>query len=185
LIESASILDIRGESEFDASLLCSECEGGDGEDLVGRGLTLLSNGHMRVENPRYRKLFMTCLDRVPKSGHRIALRTEIRTRKRGTLPGVVGLTTFMVGGYAPNGVACEESGAHIITFYTILMDQLSDEAVMAVMAHELAHAWLNEHLRPEASKAREDDADMLAEMWGFESELAALAAETEPVTGHD
>jgi len=54
--------------------------------------------------------------------------------------------------------------------------------VVAVMAHELAHAWLNEHLRPEASKTREDDADMLAEMWGFEAELAALAEQTEPLS---
>ena len=78
-------------------------------------------------------------------------------------------------------MAQESSGAHTITFYTNLLDQLTDKAVMAVMAHELAHAWLNEHLRPEASKVRENDADMLAEMWGFESELAALAEETEPV----
>ena len=53
--------------------------------------------------------------------------------------------------------------------------------MLAVMAHELAHAWLNEHIRPEASSAREDDADMLAEMWGFDGELEALASETEPV----
>lgn len=92
------------------------------------------------------------------------------------------MTTFYVEAYAPNGVAKEESGAHTITFYTNLMDKLTDRAVMAVMAHELAHAWLNEHLRPEASDAREDDADMLAEMWGFESELAALAEQTEPVS---
>jgi len=98
------------------------------------------------------------------------------------LPGVVGLTTFYVDGYAPNGVAKEESGAHTITFYTNLMDKLTDRAVVAVMAHELAHAWLNEHLRPEASGTREDDADMLAEMWGFEEELAALAEQTEPVS---
>ena len=127
-------------------------------------------------------LLQECLDRIPNSGCPVRLRTEIRLKKRGTLPGVVGLTTFYVEAYAPNGVAKEESGAHTITFYTNLMDKLTDRAVMAVMAHELAHAWLNEHLRPEASDAREDDADMLAEMWGFESELAALAEQTEPVS---
>jgi len=112
----------------------------------------------------------------------VRLRTDIRLKRRGTLPGVVGLTTFCVEGFAPNGVAREESGTHSITFYTDLMDKLTDRAVVAVMAHELAHAWLNEHLRPEASKTREDDADMLAEMWGFEAELAALADQTEPVS---
>ena len=162
-------------------MLCSECGCEEGEELE-KGHGLLANAELKIGNPRYRSLFIECLERVPKSGHRIHLKTEIRTRKHGTLPGVVGLTTFCVEGYAPNGVAEESSGEHTITFYTNLLDQLTDKAVVAVMAHELAHAWLNEHLRPEASKTREDDADMLAEMWGFEAELAALAEQTEPVS---
>jgi hypothetical protein len=148
----------------------------------GKRPGFLANGTVRVQNPRYMALLHECLHRISRSGLPVRLRTEIRLRRRGTLPGVVGLTTFCVEGYAPNGVAREEEGAHTITFYTNLMDKLTDRAVVAVMAHELAHAWLNEHLRPEASKTREDDADMLAEMWGFEAELAALAEQTEPVT---
>ena len=164
-------------------MLCSTCE----EERPKRshrenGLRFLKNGTVRVGNPRYVTLLHECLHRIPTSGHPVRLRTEIRLRRRGSLPGVVGLTTFYVDGYAPNGVAKEESGAHTITFYTNLMDKLTDRAVVAVMAHELAHAWLNEHLRPEASGTREDDADMLAEMWGFEEELAALAEQTEPVS---
>jgi len=73
------------------------------------------------------------------------------------------------------------NGKHEITFYSSLLDRLSDDAVVAVMAHELAHAWLNEHLRPEASEQREEDADMLAEMWGFEHEIQVLERETEPI----
>jgi hypothetical protein len=34
------------------------------------------------------------------------------------------------------------------------------------MAHESAHAWLNEHVGPEASKQREDDADILGGVGG-------------------
>ena len=94
---------------------------------------------------------------------------------------MVGLTTFSLGGSAPSTSWDGESGAHTLTFYTDLMNQLSDRAVVAVMAHELAHAWLNEHVRPESSRLREEDADMLVEMWGMESELEALAFETEPV----
>jgi hypothetical protein len=163
-------------------LLCHECE--EETERVPRenGLGFLENGTIRVRNPRYVALLHECLDRIPPSGLPVRLRTEIRLRKRGTLEGVVGLTTFYVEGYAPNGVADEESGAHTITFYTNLLDKLTDRAVIAVMAHELAHAWLNEHLRPEASKTREDDADMLAGMWGFEEELAALDEQTEPVS---
>jgi len=162
-------------------LLCSECNCETEGDRAETALGLIVNGTVRIENSRYRNLILECLERIPKSGRHIHLRTEIRTKKRGSLTGVVGLTTYTIGGFAPNGVAEEEAGAHNITFYTDLMDQLTDKAVLAVMAHELAHAWLNEHLRPEASKTREDDADMLAEMWGFESELVALARETEPV----
>ena len=163
-------------------MLCSECEGEGKRASREKGLGFLVNGTVKVHNPRYRSLLEECLARVPSSGRPIHLRTEVRLRRRGSLPGVVGLTTYTVEGYAPNGVAAEDSGAHTITFYTNLMDKLTDRAVVAVMAHEFAHAWLNEHLRPEASETRENDADMLAEMWGFEDELAALAEQTEPVT---
>jgi hypothetical protein len=163
-------------------LLCSECEE-EAEGLTKYGRhPFLKNGRVGIRNPRYRALLHECIGRIPNSGRSVHLRTEVRLRKRGTLPGVVGLTTFSVESYAPNGVAREESGVHTITFYTNLMDRLTDRAVVAVMAHELAHAWLNEHLRPEASKTREDDADMLAEMWGFGHELAALAEQTEPIS---
>lgn len=158
-------------------MLCNKC-GGEADGSLG----FVANGTIRVNNPRYMALLHECLHRIPNSGHPVRLRTEIRLRRRGSLPGVVGLTTFCVEGYAPSGVAKEESGIHTITFYTNLMDKLTDRAVVAVMAHELAHAWLNEHLRPEASRVRENDADMLAEMWGFEDELAALAEQTEPVS---
>ena len=163
-------------------MLCKECEGETKKASREKGLGFLVNGMVKVHNPRYRSLLEECLGRIPSSGRPVRLRTEIRLRRRGTLPGVVGLTTFFVEGYAPNGVTREEAGAHTITFYTNLMDKLTDRAVVAVMAHELAHAWLNEHLRPEASESRENDADMLAEMWGFEEELATLAEQTEPIT---
>ena len=146
-----------------------------------REFGFLMDAVVKMRNPRYTALLQASLKRIEECGRPVSLRTEIRLRRRGTLPGVVGLTTFVVGGYAPRGIAHEETGAHTITFYTQLLDQLSDKAVVAVMAHELAHAWLNEHVRPEASDSREEDADMLAEMWGFGSELEALAAETEPV----
>ncbi len=163
------------------SLLCEECGHEEvvksDEDRAG----FVANGLIAIRNSRYHGLLMDCFERIPGSGHRIHLPTEIRTRNRGSMPGVVGLTTFSVGGFAPNGAADEVPGTHTITFYTHLMDRLSDKAATAVMAHELAHAWLNEHIRPEASKIREDDADMLAEMWGFGPEMEALSAETEPI----
>lgn len=68
-----------------------------------------------------------------------------------------------------------------ITFYSELLDSLSDRAAEAVIAHELAHAWLNEHVRPEESAERERDADRLARDWGFGPELDALDREAETV----
>ena len=54
-------------------------------------------------------------------------------------------------------------------------------AAEAVIAHELAHAWLNEHDRPESSPKREAEADELARLWGFGPELEALEKEAETV----
>ena len=64
-----------------------------------------------------------------------------------------------------------------ITFYSSLLDALSDPAATAVIVHEMAHAWLNEHVRPEESREREREADALAWKWGFGPELAALDRE--------
>jgi Zn-dependent protease with chaperone function len=68
-----------------------------------------------------------------------------------------------------------------ITFYSELLDALSDRAAEAVIAHELAHAWLNEHVRPEESSEREVEADRLAREWGFGSEMDSLDREAETV----
>ena len=68
-----------------------------------------------------------------------------------------------------------------ITFYSDLLDGLSDMAAEAVIAHELAHAWLNEHVKPEESQSREKEADELARDWGFGPELDALDHEAETV----
>ena len=68
-----------------------------------------------------------------------------------------------------------------ITFYSDLFDALSDEAAEGEVAHELAHAWLNEHVGPEDSSEREAEADRLAREWGFGPELDALDEEAETV----
>jgi hypothetical protein len=68
-----------------------------------------------------------------------------------------------------------------ITFYSALFNALSDKAATAVIAHEMAHAWLNEHARPEESAKREKEADNLARDWGFGAELDALDDEAETV----
>jgi hypothetical protein len=161
---------------------CPECSEAD-EATVRSNLSLhfVPAATVKVVSRRYRTLLSYCLSRIPPNGAPLRFPTEIRLRRRGDLPGIVGLTTFSLEGYAPRGFGVSNQGRHTITFYTDLLNRLSRRAVVAIMAHELAHAWLNEHIRPEASKVREEDADMLAEMWGFGPELEALAAETEPL----
>jgi SprT-like family len=89
----------------------------------------------------------------------------------------VGLTTYTMA---------DESDARprqTITLYARLLDELSDEAATGVIAHELAHAWLNEHEGPEDSRRREQQADDLARNWGFGEELAALDREAYTLNG--
>ena len=71
-------------------------------------------------------------------------------------------------------------GTQTITFYSDLLNKLSDEAATGVIVHELAHAWLNEHVSPRSSRLREREADELAQTWGYGRYLDALDAETEP-----
>ncbi len=72
----------------------------------------------------------------------------------------------------------EEVVVQRIELYLDILLQLSDRSKVAVVAHELAHAWLNDNVRPEQSKRREMESDELARKWGFGVELDALAKET-------
>ena len=145
-------------------------------------LTFLPQADLDLSDPKYLNLLMHALSRIPRGTPPIRSLTKVTLRKRGRLEGLVGLTRFMMADYKIRGEAdVERLGRHIVTFYTGLLSQLSDPSVVAIIAHELAHAWLNEHVRPEESRRREREADMLAERWGFGEELAALASETDPV----
>jgi hypothetical protein len=172
-------LDINGNAES-TTLDCQACGQTYEEPTAEHFQNLIARVSLSLEVPRFAHLLRECITRIPRTTRLIRFDTRIRLKKKGNLPGVVGLTTFLVNGYKSKGQR-DPAGRHTITFYTELLSQLSDRAVVAVMAHELAHAWLNEHIGPEASQEREEDADTLAEMWGFGPELAALNSETEPV----
>jgi predicted SprT family Zn-dependent metalloprotease len=120
-----------------------------------RGKAFLPNATLNFQEERYLHLFLHTVSQIPTSGRPICSVAEVRLRKRGTLPGLVGLTTYLINeGYQTNLNGVRPSDRHVVTFYGTLLNKLSDEAVEAVMAHELAHAWLNEHIGPEASKQR-------------------------------
>jgi len=144
-------------------------------------LTFLPQADLDLNDSKYLNLLIHALSRIPPGTPPIRSIRKVRLRKRGSLEGLVGLTRFLMADYKTRGADVDELGRHIVTFYTGLLSQLSDPSVVAIIAHELAHAWLNEHVRPEESRRREREADILAEKWGFGEELAALASETEPV----
>jgi hypothetical protein len=136
--------------------------------VLGRSFTLSGGG-------RFRSLFMEAAKRPSSSVPRITtVKSVILSRHRTKT--TVGLTR-----YSKVRFFLLSRPKQTITFYTPLLDALSDPAATAVMAHELAHAWLNEHVRPEESRQREEEADSLAREWGFGPELEALDREADTV----
>ena len=141
------------------------------EDLgiIGERFTLTSRDR------RFTRLFSEAAKRPPKDVPRITTVRSVTLSKRPTKT-MVGLTK-----YSRVRFFFLSRPRQTITFYSSLFGALSDRAAMAVIAHELAHAWLNEHVTPEESKNREREADALARKWGFGPELDALDREAETV----
>jgi Zn-dependent protease with chaperone function len=148
-------------------------------------LSFLPQAGVEVEDQRLFALLINVVARIPDTRPPIRSVRTICFRKRSRVKGIVGLTKYSFVEYKVKGAnewRVPDIGRHTVTFYTMLMKQLSDEAVMAVIAHEFAHAWLNEYVRPAQSRRREREADDLAREWGFEHEIHALEAETEPIS---
>ena len=144
--------------------------------LASTQSSFIPGARIEVSDPDFQSLFSAALSKVPPDVLPIHTLAEVRLRHKGRLPGLVGLTWYGTRQRRPDAKAKQH-----ITFYTDLLDKLSNEAKMAVIAHELAHAWLNEHMRPEQSRNREKEADDLAIRWGFGGQFAALETETEAV----
>jgi Zn-dependent protease with chaperone function len=137
---------------------------------------------LSTDDPRLVSLVMEAFSRIPRGTPALHTLRRLLFRKRAATVGLVGLTRYRFPEYSvEDGRTKQGVGRHIITFYTGLLIRLSRPAALGVVAHELAHAWLNEHVAPEESEKREEEADRLADMWGFGKELRALAAETEPL----
>jgi hypothetical protein len=132
--------------------------------------SFLDGAKLDISDERLRRLLSNVLSRIPEDTEPLSSVRRISMRKKGRLPGLAGLTRWT-------------EGRQTITFYSSLLDSLSDGAYIAIIAHELAHAWLNEHLRPEESANREKEADELAARWGFGSELKQLTREADSIGG--
>lgn len=131
---------------------------------------------LTTKDQRFRRLFDVATKRPPGGVPKIMTVRSVMVSRRPTKI-TVGLTRYSRTRY----FLVLSRPRQTITFYSSLLDALSDSAAIAVIAHELAHAWLNEHVRPEESRAREREADALAREWGFGPELDALDREAETV----
>lgn len=130
---------------------------------------------LKSRDVRFNRLFAEAAEKPPRDVPRISTVRLISLSRRPTKT-MVGLTK-----YSRVRFFFLSRPRQTITFYASLLDALSDPAAQAVIAHELAHAWLNEHVRPEESKRREVEADDLARKWGFGPELDALDREADTV----
>ena len=130
---------------------------------------------LKSRDRRFRRLFAEAARRAPLGVPKITTVREVSLSPRRTET-MAGLTR-----YSKERVSIHSSPRQTITFYSALFSPLSDSAAVAVIAHELAHAWLNEHVFPEESKGREAEADELARAWGFGEEIEALNGEAETV----
>jgi hypothetical protein len=126
-------------------------------------------------DPHFRRLFAAALVRPPPDVPKVKTLKSVSLSRRPT-KWTVGLTR-----YSRVRFFLLSRPRQTITFYSSLLDELSDPAALAIMGHELAHAWLNEHVEPIESVEREKEADELARKWGFGPELDALDREAETV----
>jgi hypothetical protein len=139
----------------------------------------LGAAKLRVTDAAFLQLFAKALSKIPADVPPLRSVTSVGLKRKGNIRGVVGLTRWCGVRYGKTGAGETQT----ITFYTDLFLQLSDDAKMAVIAHELAHSWLNEHVSPGQSLKREREADALARRWGFGHELNELDNETETIYG--
>jgi len=140
--------------------------------LFDRDSGIVEGRYTLSRDLRFHRLFGEANARPPSAVPRITTVRSITLSRRPTKT-MVGLTRYSRLRY----FWVLSIPRQTITIYASLFDALSDSAATAVIAHELAHAWLNEHVRPEQSREREREADVLARDWGFGPELDALDQE--------
>ncbi len=139
---------------------------------------ILPNAKIGTGHERSIRLIEHALSKVPRDVSPIYSVKRLAVRKSAGKKEMVGLTTYCRVEHGPKEL---RGPSQKIILYRELMAQLSDDAATAVVAHELAHAWLNEHAKPEQSRRREREADELAREWGFGGELSSLESEAETV----
>ena len=144
------------------------------------GRSFLGSSKVEASDSRFLMLLDRTLGAIPENVLPLHTVRKVSLSNKRFSRGLVGLTTWRDADGTREGTV-KRRGSQTITFYSELLDELSDKAATAVIAHELAHAWLNEHDHPEESIMREEEADELVASWQFGDELQALDEEAETV----
>ncbi|MFQ6010612.1 MAG: hypothetical protein ACE5KG_00355 [Nitrososphaerales archaeon] len=138
---------------------------------------------LRIYDERIRDLVLQTVEGMPPDALDISSLRSIRLYEVSPTDTLAALTrhnSYDVTVRDSKGTEWDETRTRQeITFYRDILNNLSDLSVKAIVAHEIAHAWLNEHRKPEASPQRERESDELARKWGFAKELLALENETD------
>jgi Zn-dependent protease with chaperone function len=141
--------------------------------------------HLDIADARIRRLVNHAVRHMPVMALNIPSLERIVLLPDSPTPTLAALTHYVkheeVISTRGNQGRRREVETQTINLYANLLVRLSDDAVMAILVHELAHAWLNEHVKPEDSPEREEASDELARRWGFGAQIAALERETLPV----
>lgn len=144
---------------------------------------LLPGVKIVIREEGIRRALEEVLARLPVEALNIPTLNSISSRKTSDAGSLAGLTRrityertvrFGLGKTQTDEVVVQK-----VELYRDMMMQLSLSSGEAVIAHELAHAWLNDNIAPDDSAIREEECDALAEKWGFVDELRALADETD------
>ncbi len=144
---------------------------------------LLSGVRVDVRGAAVRLAVDEALTRLPPEASDVPtlrLITSKKTSEGGSLAGPTRRITYeRTVRFGLGKTRTDEVVVQKIELYLDMMLQLSEMSRVAVVAHELAHAWLNDNVAPDDSATREEECDALAEEWGFGDELKALADETD------
>lgn len=152
------------------------------EGPAARKEGLLSGARLDVKDAAIRRAVDEALARLPPEASVIPTLRLIASKKTSEGGSLAGLTRRIIYERriytGPAKTEEAETVVQRIELYRDIMLQLSEMSRVAVVAHELAHAWLNDNVGPEDSKKREEESDALARKWGFARELEALEDET-------
>ncbi len=132
---------------------------------------------IKIETDRLRSLWEATWERLPKE-----CQAELTTAVLAVLEvpqSLQGRNSY--GSYSP----ANARRAGVVSLYAQDLQTLSDDAITAVMAHELGHAYCHLKLNNPSPCPPEIDtgADYTASAWGFQKELRAFHSERKPATG--